>query len=661
MKRKITPEDLLRFVSVSDPQISPDGDRIAFTHRVTETNKPVMRIAITDLAGESRFWTQTGNRDSSPRWSPDGSHIAFLSDRTGESQLYLLPMAGGEAEVLTSLPEGTFGGFKWSPDGRWIAATFRERSLERTKKAGEERAKENGSDLPWVLEDIQYRLDGDGYYGADRYRLLLIDAKTGKADALVQDAPDGGYSFGWSPDSAKLVVAHTGQARPYFDPPHDVLRVVDLEGNSTFLEGLPVGEKSNPAWSEDGGWIAYLGSTYQDDPWHTRNTRAFVCRADGSEAKCLTPGQDLDLSVATLTDAGDFSGGSLYWLGGRLLAQAGWHGGSHPVAIGLDGSVEFLTSGNFAVALGGPPSLDGKLAVVTGDPTRLPEIAVLAGKELRSLTSFNAALLEELELIAPEEIWLDSTPKKDGSPSRLHAWVIRPSGEKPGPAAIEVHGGPHTQYGWTFFHEFQVLAASGYTVVYSNPRGSKGYGEDFCNAIYRDWGNKDWEDVETLTRWVAADPGVDPDRIAMMGGSYGGYMTNWAVGHSSAYRTAVTDRCVSNLVSMSGSSDFPFNRDGYFMGTAYGSLEDIRELWRQSPLAYFDGVKTPMLIIHSEGDLRCNVEQGEQVFTALQEQGVRSKFVRYPKSTSHGMSRNGPSDLRIHRLHQILDWYRETL
>jgi dipeptidyl aminopeptidase/acylaminoacyl peptidase len=206
-----------------------------------------------------------------------------------------------------------------------------------------------------------------------------------------------------------------------------------------------------------------------------------------------------------------------------------------------------------------------------------------------------------------------------------------------------------------------MLAASGYVVVYSNPRGSKGYGEAHCAAIQGNWGDRDWVDVQAVTSFMKKHPNIDSKKMGVMGGSYGGYMTNWVIGHTKDFKAAITDRCVSNMVSMAGNSDFPFNKDGYFKGIAWGDLEDIRELWRQSPIAYFKGVTTPTLIIHSEGDLRCNVEQGEQVFTALQQQGIPSRFVRYPSSTSHGMSRSGPTDLRIHRLNEILAWWKRYL
>jgi dipeptidyl aminopeptidase/acylaminoacyl peptidase len=239
-------------------------------------------------------------------------------------------------------------------------------------------------------------------------------------------------------------------------------------------------------------------------------------------------------------------------------------------------------------------------------------------------------------------------------------WVLRPpgAGDKKTPAVLEVHGGPHGQYGWGFFHEFQVLAGQGYTVVYSNPRGSKGYGDEHCSAIAGDWGNKDWMDIRAVIDFMRSRPYINKRRMGIMGGSYGGYMTNWAIGHTDEFAGAITDRCVSNMVSMMGSSDIMEPPDGYWEGNFWDQPET---LWKQSPLRYLGAAKTPTLIIHSEGDLRCNVEQAEQVFAVLKHRNIPTRFVRYPQTTSHGMSRMGPPDLRVHRLGQILEWWERWL
>jgi len=203
-----------------------------------------------------------------------------------------------------------------------------------------------------------------------------------------------------------------------------------------------------------------------------------------------------------------------------------------------------------------------------------------------------------------------------------------------------------------------VLAAAGYVVVYSNPRGSKGYGDAHCAAIKGNWGQADWRDMQAVIAFMKALPFVDTARMGVMGGSYGGYMTNWIIAHTDEFAAAITDRCVSNLVSMVGSSDLPLVPGEYWRGNSW---DDTEAIWDQSPLKHFGKVKTPTLIIHSEGDLRCNVEQAEQVFATLKLRKVPTRFVRYPSSTSHGLSRSGPPDLRMHRLRQILDWWKNYL
>jgi dipeptidyl aminopeptidase/acylaminoacyl peptidase len=300
------------------------------------------------------------------------------------------------------------------------------------------------------------------------------------------------------------------------------------------------------------------------------------------------------------------------------------------------------------------------MALSIGGPTTLAEVAVAevgAGPfKTTTLTDLNGPLLAELALAEPEP---HRVRAEDGH--EVHLWVMKPPGARPGrklPAVLEIHGGPHAMYGSGFFHEFQVLAGAGYAVFYANPRGSKGYGRDHCAAIRGAWGTADWTDVKAVTGFMHEQPYVDRKRMGVMGGSYGGYMTNWVIGHSRDFAGAITDRCVSNLVSMGGTSDYVDEPDRYFPGNFWDRPE---ARWQQSPLQHLGNAKTPTLIIHSEGDLRCNIEQAEQVFSALKLLGVPTRLVRYPATTSHGLSRNGPPDLRLDRLGQILEWWARYL
>ncbi|MFY9235409.1 MAG: S9 family peptidase [Fimbriimonadaceae bacterium] len=670
-KRPIAADDLLRFIFVSDPQISPDGARILFTRKhVNEKNKYITNLCSVEIEGKVTQWTQGEGGAGSGRWSPDGTQIAFVSGGRDKpaSQVYLIPVDGGEARKLTSLPEGSIGGIRWSPDGKWIALTFRELHPDWTEKAKKERAEKGLSTPPREIDTVWYRLDGDGYFLNDRHGVYLVDTKTGEHRKLYDKDFAGMYSFDWSPDSKELAIVHSASKQPFVDPANDQIWRVDLKGKARKIPGLPKGEKSTVRWSPDGKHIAYAGDVDENDPWGVRNTKLYVVAAEGDRVKCLTDKQDYDLAASTISDSKDAGYEAvLEWApdSKSIYVQIGWHGEQHIGVVSLKGGVELLSEGRHAISMGNLSNDGSKIAATYTTAMKLAEVCVMT-PELATgrlapkvLTNFNGPLLDELKLSEPEDVWIDST---DGT--KVHAWVMKPIGYKAPkryPAVLEVHGGPHTQYGWAFFHEFQVLAAAGHVVVFSNPRGSKGYGEAHTAAIRGDWGNKDWDDIQAVTRWMQHQPYIHAGKIGIMGGSYGGYMTNWAIGHSDAYKAAITDRCVSNMVSMAGSSDFPFNKNGYFKGVAWGDLNQIKELWKQSPIAFFEKVKTPTLIIHSEGDLRCNIEQSEQVFTALQQQGIVSRFVRYPVDTSHGMSRGGPPDLRLHRLGEITKWLGKHL
>ena len=665
-KKPITPEDLFRIQFVGDPHISPDGARILFSKKqVGDKNKYITNLFSVSLDGEVQQWTQGENGAGHGRWSPDGCRIAFISGREKPaSQIFLLSVKGGEARKLTSLPEGSIAGFKWSPDGKLIAFSFREQHPDWTEKAKKEREEKGLSDPPRELDDPWYRLDGDGYFGAQRHALYLVEVASGEHRKLYDGGPLGMFSYDWSPDSKELAVSHTVNKRPLAQPENDQIFRVDLEGQAWMLEGLPKGPKGNLSWSPDGKFIAYLGDDHEDNPWGVYNSKLFTVPAAGGAAKCLSRDDDYCLTVGVLADAREGAGdGSPIWSpdSKAIYVQVGWHGEVQLGFVQVDvAKVKLLTKGKHCLNVSNLSADGEKFGALFGNASAPAEIAVydLAKhhSEPAKLTHFNDDFVKGFKISEPEDFWLD-TPDK----TKLHAWVMKPVGDLAGkryPAVLEIHGGPHAQYGWAFFHEFQVLAAQGYVVVFSNPRGSKGYGEKHCDSINGSWGNTDWTDIQTVRDWMKAQPFINPAKMGVMGGSYGGYMTNWVVGHTNDFRAAITDRCVSNLVSMGGSSDFPFIEDSYWKGAPWG---DISTLWAQSPIAFFSQVKTPMLIIHSEGDLRCNIEQSEQVFSALQQRGIEARFVRYPRSTSHGMSRGGPPDLRVHRLHEIVKWWAKHI
>lgn len=663
-KRPVTPEDLLRITFVSDPQMSPDGLSVLFTKKtVGKKNNYETQLMTAGLDGCLKEWTRKDAGASHGRWSPDGSRIAFFSRREGsKSQVHLLPVSGGEARALTDMPEGDFADFLWSPDGTKIAFSFRERHPNWTEMAAKEREEKGLSTPAKATDSIYYRFDGEGFFLDKRHAIFIVEVETGKTKKLYEGCPWGRYSFDWAPDSKRLAIKRSNQKNLWRDPEDDRIVIVDLKGRSKLLSGQPKGYKTAVRWSPDGKWIAYLGNPDPLDHRGMKNTELFVAPAAGCRPQRLTNDTDYDLEVGTLSDMGDLGGEYLEWLpdSSGLLVSVGWHGENQLAEVILQSrgkGIKFLTGGNHLFFPSNMSRNGERMACLYGDPSAPAEAAVFEKGQPRKLTSFNQKLVDRLEIAKPEELWLKAS---DGYP--VHAWIMKPRRlKKKNPAVLEIHGGPQAQYGWTFFHEFQMLVSAGYVVVYSNPRGSAGYGTKHVSAIAGHWGGKDWLDIATVKAWMKRQGFIDSKRIGVMGGSYGGYMVNWAVGHTNDFRAAITDRCVSNLIGKALNSDYPYYPGTHWKGSGYGSLASNADLWRDSPLAYFAKANTPMLIIHSEGDLRCHIEQGEQVFSALQERGIASRFVRYPESTSHGMSRGGPPDLRIHRLKEILRWWKEYL
>ncbi len=663
-RRTITAEDLYQINTISEVRISPDGQNVVYTvQRVDrKTEKKYTNLwVVPTVNGEARQFTTGDQLDGSARWSPDGKQIAFLSDRGDKerpAQIYLIPFSGGEARCLTHL-DGEIGEVSWSADGKQLLCTVRKLDAETLEREKDEQKKKLGV-VSRHYDRLFYKLDGYGYLPHERTHLWTVDARTGKGKQLTDDAVFDEHNPTWSPDGRWIAYVSNRSENPDLNPDRwDVFLIPAKGGEIRQIKG-PVGDKSQPSFSPDGKLIAYIGS--EGEGLSYKNYGVWVVPADGSKApRNLTEKYDLHVDASTINDVGAPERMAPTWSkdGKRIYFNSVLHGSSKLMSISASGSDLRDEIGEGGVV--GSFTFDReqkRLAYFYGwlsDPAQVFVREMSSGKG-RQLTQLNRKLLNRIDLGSVEEVWFKGPANND-----LQGWILKPPGfdaSQKYPSIMEIHGGPLTQYGKFFMYEFYYLAAHGYVVYFTNPRGGRGYGEEHAKAIYGDWGGADYDDLTAWADYMEKQPYIDPKRMGVTGGSYGGYMTVWIIGHTQRFKAAVTQRCVSNFVSMWGSSDFNWAFQ-YELGNK-PPFEDLQTFWKHSPIAYIGNAKTPTLVIHNENDLRCPIEQGEQVFVALKTLGVESEMVRFPNEF-HGLSRTGRTDRKIVRLNHILRWFDKYL
>lgn len=671
-RRTITAEDLYRFRLVTDCELSPDGQQVVFcVQRVDDkTEKKVTNLWVVPTAGgDPRQFTTGDHVDSNPKWSPDGRRIAFVSNRADKDQpqIYVISFQGGEAQPLTDM-KGEFGTLEWSPDGERLLCQFRKKDQDAIEREEDEQKKELGVVVRHV-QRVFYKLDGKGYLPQERWHIWTIDSESGEATQLTDGDVYDELDPRWSPDGEEIVFHSNHADDPDLDPDADDLFIMPADGGEPRKVDAPFGRKEKPVFSPDGRWLAYLGKEGRGDWW--KNTSLWVVPSlsvdsgdGGAEARNLTGRFDVEVSCATINDLpGGVPMSPPTWSkdGERIYFQISQHGNTHLKSVSVDGEDDSLNDVVAGDGVVGRFSLDDQQSTVAylhADMTEPAEVWVanLGQGGPRKLSRLNEAFLNEIDLGEVHELWFQGPDGKE-----LQGWILTPPGfeaAKGHPTILEIHGGPRTQYGNFFMHEFYLLAAHGYVVAFCNPRGSRGYGEAHARAIWNDWGSADYDDLMAWTDRIEDEPYVDGQRMGVTGGSYGGYMTNWIIGHTDRFRAAVTQRCVSNLLSMYGSSDFNWSFQQEFGDQP--PWEAFESYWRQSPISHIGSATTPTLVIHSENDLRCPIEQGEQVFVALKKLGVDTEMVRFPEEP-HGLSRGGRTDRRIERLEHILRWFDRYL
>jgi dipeptidyl aminopeptidase/acylaminoacyl peptidase len=463
----------------------------------------------------------------------------------------------------------------------------------------------------------------------------------------------------WSPDGKQIAYVANRTAEPDITSGYDDIFIVPADGGAERRVETPQGHTGSLAWSPDGRRIAYFGDDHPEDNWGSLDLRLWSVSVDGGDAVCHTLSLDRPVGDMTLADIHSFGAGSAgpAWHGDSILFIASEHGRARLYEVDTTtNEIETVVGGDCVVMAVTADSTGDNLAMVIGRHSAPADVFIRQGESAPvRVSALNDRLVKRLDVREPEEFWADN-----GEGGKTNGWIIKPPDFDPArkyPMVLEIHGGPHSQYGHSFFHEAQFLAAQGFVVVYANPRGSKGYGEEWLHALHGRWGDPDFVDLMGVVDYVLSLGYVDEKRMAVTGGSYGGFMTAWVVGHTGRFACAISDRGVYNQVSFGGTCDFPVDA-GYFGGNPWEWAENLRE---HSPLTYATDVTTPLMILHSEGDLRCPIEQADQYFAALRKMGKKVKYLRFPGESNHGLSRGGPPDLRLARLEANLAWFKEWL
>lgn len=655
----LTVEHLYALQSVTNPVLAPSNEEAVFirTRIDKEDNKYYAHLFhVTLESDEITQWTFGKERISSPKWSPDGKRLAFLSNRNEKNQLYILHVRGGEAQQLTDVANGV-SSFEWSPCGEkiWLASSVKqgETITEPLKK------EENKLPQVYVVDSMKYKMDGIGGNGLRPQDQFTQIAVLHLVDGHIEQFTSSDYHHhlvGISRDGKQLVIG-VNQAENMNFEFRTPLYVVDIETKQETILVDETGYYGGAMFSLDNRYIAYVGSdsTYKN----ATHTQLYVYDTETKLTQNITEMLDApvgDLAVADVQQGIDTP--AVVWTEtNALYFQLSTMGDVRLYYADLDGSIfpaspegehiysyDVARSGNWALITASNPTSPGELFyfdITTG--------------ERRQLTKFNEAFLNEVPLSTPEAIVYET------SIGDVHGWIMKPTNYEAGkkyPLIVEVHGGPHTMYANTFFHELQLLAAQGYGVLYVNPRGSHGYSQAFVDGVRGDYGGGDYEDIMAGLDYVLASyDWIDDNRLGITGGSYGGFMTNWIVGHTKRFKAAVTQRSISNWISFFGVSDI-----GYYFSEwqHFANMKSVNKLWEFSPLKYAENVETPLLILHSEKDFRCPIEQAEQFYITLKSLEKEVGFVRFPES-DHNLSRTGLPNLRIARLTQIVEWFEKYL
>ncbi|HEY2866998.1 MAG TPA: S9 family peptidase [Pyrinomonadaceae bacterium] len=675
-KRNITEKDLFDFVWVADPEVSPDESTVAFVKVTVNDKRDSYNTSIWSVStstGESHQMT-SGIHDSSPRWSPDGRYLAFVrvtekDGRPDTPQLFMLPMAGGDSWQFTSMPRGA-GGIGWSPDGKWIVFgnSQTEAEIARGGKPVPPSADGHESDVK-VITRAGYRSNGAGYLDFTHPGHIWVVAapRSSEDNVMPKELTSGNFSQGgavWAPDSSRVYYTTNRNPEPYYElGTTEVWSVSPAGGQPLMLTKVTTMGFGGLSISPDGKRFALLGSANEPVRSYTKNDLWVLDIAPNAQPKNLTGSMPIEIGSGGI--GGDQApprgggGGGVIWAkdGKSLIVEYGKEGRSQLTRFDPDsGKVTDLTKGDQTILNYNSVQGGGTIAYTVSTPTRISDLYVMNGSGTKQLTHVNDALFSKLNLTEPEEIKYKSFDGKT-----IEAWVQKPPDFDPSkkyPLILNIHGGPHTAYGYVFDHEFQWMAAKGYVVLYPNPRGSTSYGQDFGNIIQYHYPGDDYKDLMAGVDELIKRGYIDEKKLGVTGGSGGGLLTDWTVTQTQRFAAAVAQRDITNWADWWYTADFRQFEPSWFKGAPFEQEDDYKA---RSPITYVKNITTPMMFILGEADYRTPPGAGgEQFFVALKYRHIPTVMVRFPNE-SHELSRSGQPWHRIERLEHIVGWFDHWL
>ncbi len=668
-KRPITEKDFLQFIWVADPQISPDGKQVAYVQVMVneKEDRYDTSLWIVSASGDAAPRRLTaGPRDGAPRWSPDGRTLAFTRSPEREPpQIHLLPMAGGgEARKLTDLPAGASPA-AWSPDGKTIAftSTTSPEAIEQKKKGGPPPKR---SDVRVVTRAV-YRFNGAGWMDpaavAHIWTAPVDPAHSGPAEAM--QLTFGKYSEGdiaWSADGSKIFFVSNRVDEPYYYPADSNAFSVSAAGGEPQVLIDIDGPVNDPTPSPDGARFAFTGFFNPARVQSHQQNDLFVF--DGGKAGILTEKYDFEIGSSVAGDQRPPRGGGgqpLVWTadGRGILLATTEHGRGNFVRVdAATGAVETLSTGDHDIVSYSATPDATRLAVTLSSITRVCDLFLFepATRKFTQLTRHNDALFAGLDIPPAEELWY---PSFDGK--KINGWILKPPGFDPSrkyPFILQIHGGPHIPYGHTMYHEMLWMAARGYVVLFTNPRGSTSYGQEFSNIIQYRYPGEDYRDLMLGVDEVLKRGYVDEKKLGVTGGSGGGLLTNWTVTQTNRFAAAVSQRSVADWTAFWYTADFSLFTPSWFRSYPF---RDPEEFTHRSPVRFAEKINTPMMFVEGDADLRTPAGQGgEAMFRALKAQKKVAVMVRFPGET-HDLSRTGRPAHRVERLQHILNWFDKYL